>query len=150
MCDFWVFNTVQLKRTYNPLILYYLQISMEDERLDGANANLFTCKITVCLLTPNGPQWHPYKLRWAIKWCRCQFVLIVKYRFVFLPKWTTIILFYEYIVGHHSKFFVTVECTKIWSTDPMTLKLKRMTPKILVCIHQFGSEFHNNDGKIIG
>lgn len=104
MCDFWVFNIVQLKRTYNPLILYYLQISKEDERLDGANANLFTCKITVCLLTPNGPQWHPYKIRWAIKWCRCQFVLIVKYRFVFLPKWTTIILFYEYIVGHHSKF----------------------------------------------
>lgn len=76
MCDFWVFNIVHLKRTYNPLILYYLQISKEYERLDGANANLFTCKITVCLLTPNGPQWHPYKLRWAIKWCRCQFVRI--------------------------------------------------------------------------
>lgn len=56
MCDFLVFNIVQLKRKYNPLIVYYLQISKEDERLDGANANLFTCKITVCLLTPNGPQ----------------------------------------------------------------------------------------------
>lgn len=52
--------------------------------------------------------------------------------------------------GPSLQVFVTVECTKIWSTDPMTLKLKRMTPKILVCIHQFGSEFHNNDGKIIG
>lgn len=52
--------------------------------------------------------------------------------------------------GPSLQVFVTVECTKIWSTDPMALKLKRMTPKILVCIHQFGSEFHNNDGKIIG